>query len=187
MLSNRLGHFLDKPLAPLAKKIAIDPNKITVIGFLITTLAAVILTVNLFWGGMFIIIGGLFDMLDGIIARVNRRATSFGAFLDSVLDRYSDSFLLMGFAWVFYTQGSIIGVILSIGTLIGSLIISYARARAEGLGEECQAGILERPERMIFLIIGALTGMILPMMWILFVFTHVTVVQRILYVWKVME
>jgi phosphatidylglycerophosphate synthase len=187
MLSNRLGHFLDKPLAPLAKKITINPNKITIIGFIITALAAVILNRSLFWGGICIIIGGLFDMLDGVVARVNRRATSFGAFLDSVLDRYSDAFLLIGFAWIFYTQGSLTGVILSIGTLTGSLIISYARARAEGLGEECQAGILERPERMIFLIIGALTEMILPMMWILCVFTHVTVIQRILHVREVMK
>jgi phosphatidylglycerophosphate synthase len=187
MISNRLGHFLDKPLSPLAKKISINPNIITYAGFLITTMAAVILTRSLFWGGVFIIIGGFLDMLDGIIARVNSRATSFGAFLDSVLDRYSDSFLLMGFAWVFYRQDSSTGVILSIGTLIGSLIISYARARAEGLGKECRAGILERPERIILLILAALTGYILPIMWILFIFTHVTVVQRIMHVKKLMK
>jgi phosphatidylglycerophosphate synthase len=187
MLSNYLGHILDRPLAPLARKITLNPNLVTITGFLITTLAAITLTRDLFWGGVLILAGGLFDMLDGIIARVNNRVTSFGAFLDSVLDRYSDSFLLIAFAWFFLKNNSISGAILSIGTLVGSLIISYARARAEGLGKNCQTGIMERPERIILLIFAALTGLVLPVMWILFVFTHVTVVQRILHVRKIMK
>jgi phosphatidylglycerophosphate synthase len=187
MLSNHLGHILDRPLSPLAKRISINPNIITVAGFLVTTCAAVVLTRSLVWGGILILIGGLFDMLDGIIARVNNRATSFGAFLDSVLDRYSDSFLLIGFTWVFYQRGSPEGMFLSVGTLVGSLIISYARARAEGLGRNCHTGLMERPERIILMIFGALTGLVLPVMWVLFVFTHVTVIQRIYHVWKIMK
>ncbi len=187
MLSDHLGHFLDRPLSPLAKRIAVNPNIITVLGFIVTTCAAVVLTRSLVWGGVLILVGGVFDMLDGIIARVNNRATSFGAFLDSVLDRYSDSFLLIGFAWVFYQRGSPVGMFLSVGTLVGSLIISYARARAEGLGTNCHTGLMERPERIILMIIGAFSGLILPMMWILFIFTHITVIQRIFHVRKVMK
>lgn len=187
MLSNHLGHILDRPLSPLAKRVTINPNIITVAGFIVTTCAAVLLPTSLIWGGILILVGGVFDMLDGIIARVNNRATSFGAFLDSVLDRYSDSFLLIGFGWVFYQRGSAVGMVLSVGTLVGSLIISYARARAEGLGRNCHAGLMERPERIILMIIGALSGRILPVMWVLFVFTHITVIQRIFHVRKIMK
>jgi phosphatidylglycerophosphate synthase len=187
MISNRLGHFLDKPLTPLAKKITVNPNIITVAGFLITTLAAIALPHNMKLGGVLIICGGLFDMFDGIIARVNGRETDFGAFLDSVLDRYSDSFLLLGFLWYFSQNGSTVGMLIAAGTLIGTLIISYTKARAEGLGRDCQTGLMERTERIILMIVGALTGIVMPIMWILFVFTHVTVVQRILHVRKLMK
>lgn len=187
MLSNYFGHFLDKPLSPVAKKIKINPNAITIIGFLITTVAAITIPYNLRLGGILIFCGGFFDMLDGIIARVNRRTTNFGAFLDSVLDRYSDSFLLLGFSWYFLKTGAITGMFLSLGTLVGTLIISYTKARAEGLGRDCRAGLMERPERVILMIFGALTGWILPVMWVMLVLTHATVIQRIFHVWKVMR
>jgi phosphatidylglycerophosphate synthase len=187
MLSEYLGHFFDKPLTPLAKRVSIHPNIITVTGFVVTIFAAIALTKNLFLGGVLILIGGFFDMLDGVIARVNDRATHFGAFLDSVLDRYSDSFLLIGFSWYFFIHNAPLGMFLSVGTLVGSLIISYTRARAEGLGKNCHTGIMERPERIILMIFGALTGLVLPVMWVLFVFTHVTVIQRIYHVWKIMK
>ena len=126
-------------------------------------------------------------MLDGIIARINGRTTDFGAFLDSVLDRYSDSFLLLGFGWYFFKNGSISGMLLSAGTMIGTLVISYAKARAEGLGRNCHTGLMERPERIILMIFGALTGLALPVMWILLILTHVTVIQRVYHVWKIMR
>jgi len=187
MLSEHLGHILDRPLSSIAKRVSINPNVITIAGFLITALAAITLTENLLAGGLLILLGGLFDMLDGIIARANNKATDFGAFLDSVLDRYSDSFILLGFGWHFFKTGSIPGMALSAGTMIGTLIISYAKARAEGLGRNCHTGLMERPERIILMILGALTGWVLPIMWILFVFTHVTVIQRVYHVWKIMK
>lgn len=187
MLSERLGHILDKPLSPLARKITVNPNTITITGFIITTIAAITLSQNLFAGGMLILLGGLFDMFDGIVARSSGRTTDFGAFLDSVLDRYSDSFILLGFGWYFFKEGSAAGMALSAGTLTGTLIISYAKARAEGLGRSCHTGLLERPERILIMIFGALTGLVLPVMCILFVLTHVTVIQRIWHVWKTMR
>lgn len=186
MLSENLGHFLDKPLASFAKKINVHPNLLTVIGFLITAIAAITIPRNLFLGGVLIIAGSVFDMLDGIIARVNNRTTKFGAFLDSVLDRYSDAFLFLGFAWYFLENDSPEGLLLSLGAMIGALLISYARARAEGLGKDCHVGLMERPERIIFMTLGALTGWIYEAMWILFVLTHVTVMQRMYHVWKAM-
>lgn len=187
MLSSYLGHFLDRPLSPVAKRLKVNPNVITVTGFLITTAAAITIPYNLKLGGILILCGGLFDMLDGVIARVNNRSTNFGAFLDSVLDRYADSFLLIGFLWFFLKNNSILGMFLSLGALVGTLIISYTRARAEGLGRDCHTGLMERPERIILMIFGALTGLVLPIMWIMLVLTHVTVVQRVFHVWKLMK
>jgi phosphatidylglycerophosphate synthase len=187
MLSGNLGHFLDKPLSSLARKINLNPNVFTIIGFLITTLAALTIPVDLFLGGILILVGGAFDMLDGIIARVNNRTTKFGAFLDSVLDRYSDAFLFLGFAWYFHKTGSMAGVFLSSGTMIGALLISYTRARAEGLGKDCHVGLMERPERIILMAFGALTGWVLQVIWLMLVLTHVTVIQRIYHVWRGMR
>jgi phosphatidylglycerophosphate synthase len=187
MLSSRFNHFLDKPLSPIAKKLKINPNILTVAGFLITAAAAIILPYNMKVGGALILCGGLFDVLDGVIARANNRSTDFGAFLDSVLDRYSDSFLLLGFSWYFLKNGSTSGMFISLGVMIGALIISYTRARAEGLGKNCHTGLMERPERLILMAFGALTGWILPVMWILLVLTHITVIQRIYHTWKLMK
>jgi phosphatidylglycerophosphate synthase len=187
MLSGNLGHFLDRPFSSLAKKMNVNPNALTIIGFIITTGAALVIPINLFLGGLLILLGGAFDMLDGIIARVNNRTTKFGAFLDSVLDRYSDAFLFLGLAWYFYRADSSTGIFLSLGTMIGALLISYIRARAEALGKYCHVGLMERPERIIIMAFGAVTGWILPVMWMMIVLTHATVFQRIYHVWKIMK
>jgi phosphatidylglycerophosphate synthase len=187
MLGSYFEHFLDKPLSSLAKKTYISPNALTITGFITTIIAAVTLPYNLFWGGIFILAGGFFDVFDGIVARVNNKQTDFGAFLDSVLDRYSDSFLFIGLACYFFINGSMTGIALAIGTMIGALLISYARARAEGLGRECNVGLMERPERIILMTFGALTGWIMPVMWIMFILTHATVIQRIYHAWKIMQ
>jgi phosphatidylglycerophosphate synthase len=184
MLSEKFGHFLDRPLYSLAKTFNIDPNSITIAGFIITVIAAFTLVQNLFFGGLLIILSGLFDTLDGVFARVNKRTTNFGAFLDSVLDRYSDAALFFGFAWYFLQNDSLTGVAVTIGTMIGALIISYTRARAEALGKDCQVGLMERAERIVLMSFGALTGLILPVMWIMLILTHITVIQRILFVKK---
>lgn len=187
MLSYLFGHILDRPLSPLARKVPFSPNTLTLTGLIITAVAALVLSRNLFLGGILIIAGALFDLFDGIVARAQSRESKFGAFLDSVLDRYSDAFLLTGLSWYFFRDGSMQGVFLSMGTLAGSLIISYAKARAGALGKKCDAGIMERPERIILLSAGALTGWILPVMWALLVLTHITVLQRVFQAWKAME
>lgn len=184
MISYKLGHFLDRPLAPLAKKITINPNILTLLGFVITTIAALVIPFNLRIGGLLIFVGGVCDMLDGVLARVNGRATSFGAFLDSLLDRYSDAFVFLSLAWYLAARGDHTGAFLSIGTMVGALLVSYARARGEGLGIDTQVGLMERPERVILLILATLTGWLVPVLWILFVFTHLTVVQRSYIVWR---
>ncbi|MDO8746134.1 MAG: CDP-alcohol phosphatidyltransferase family protein, partial [Thermodesulfovibrionales bacterium] len=164
MIGAKLGHFLDKPLSPILKRIRIHPNIFTLTGFMITAIAAVVIPYNIKLGGLLILAGGLFDMLDGISARVNNKITKFGAFLDSLLDRYSDAFLFLSTAWYLASKGEHTAAFLSLGTLIGAFLISYARARAEGLGEECKTGIMERPERIILLICAALTGWFIPVL-----------------------
>jgi phosphatidylglycerophosphate synthase len=184
MLSARFGHFLDNPLRPILKIIPFSPNFLTITGFLITTVAALVIPQNIRLGGILILIGGIFDMLDGMVARTGGKTTKFGAFLDSVLDRYSDAFIFLALAWYLATKGNHNGAFLSLGTLTGAFLISYARARAEGLGESCHTGIMERPERIILLIFATLTGWVVPVLWIMFFLTHVTVMQRIYYVWR---
>ncbi len=184
MLSARFGHFLDNPLKPVLKYIPFSPNVLTITGFLITSAAAIVILHNIKLGGILIFLGGIFDMLDGMVARIKGETSRFGAFLDSVLDRYSDAFLFLSIAWYLAGKGDHIGALLSLGTLIGAFIISYTRARAEGLGESCQIGIMERPERIILLIIATLTGCIVPILWIMLILTHLTAIQRIFYVRK---
>jgi phosphatidylglycerophosphate synthase len=184
LLSARLGHFLDRPLTPVAKKFSFNPNILTVAGFVITSLAALVIPSNPPVGGLLILLGGLCDMCDGILARVNGRATSFGAFLDSLLDRYSDAFLFISIAWYLAAKGDHTGAFVSIGTMVGALLVSYARARGEGLGINSHVGIMERPERIILLIVAALTGWFAPVLWVMLVLTHITVVQRAYVVWK---
>lgn len=187
MIGARLGHFLDRPLTPFVKKIPLSPNMLTVTGFMITAAAAFAIPHDLRLGGLLIFFGGLFDMLDGVVARVNNRVTKFGAFLDSLLDRYSDAFLFLSVAWYLAGKGDHNGAFLSLGTLVGAFLISYARARAEGLGQECKTGIMERPERLALLIVATLTGWLTPTLWIMLTLTHVTVIQRVYHVWKGMK
>ena len=183
MLSKKYGNAFDKPLRNIALKIPFSPNTLSVIGFIITLFACYRLSFDLLTGGIFILIGALFDVLDGVVARTQNKMTRFGAFLDSVLDRYSDAFILLALAYNLKNDSHMVGVILSLGTLLGAFLISYSRARAEGIGEECKNGLMERPERIILISLGALTGFIIPVLWVLVVLTHFTVMQRIHHVW----
>jgi len=185
MIGEKYGHFLDRHLARFFKNSPLGPNAITLIGFASTSLAALVLSYDLFWGGILVLLGSLLDVLDGIVARVNGWTTSFGAYLDSFLDRYSDGFLFLALAYNLRENHT--ALLLSLGTLLGAFLVSYARARAEGLGVECKIGIMERPERIILLSIGAVTGLIIPALWIMFILTHFTVLQRFFYTKKALS
>jgi len=184
MLSEKFGHALDKPLKEFAGRIPLSPNFITVAGFALTVASSLLLAHNLTLGAFCLLPAGLFDMLDGIVARSRGESSSFGAFLDSLLDRYSDSVILLAIAWNLGSTGHMTGVFLSVVALVGSLIVSYVRARAEGLGVSCSNGLMERPERLILLFIGAVSGYIVPALWLLAGLTHFTVLQRVLHARK---
>ncbi len=184
MLSAKLGHILDKPLEPIARRITVSPNAITITGFIVTLIAASVIPFNLTAGGILILIGGLFDMLDGIVARTNSKNTKFGAFLDSTIDRYCDSLIFIAIAWYFFNQGYLYGLLITAGAMVGAVLISYVRARAEGLGIECKVGLMERPERIVLISLGCITGLIFPVITLIFFLNHLTVMQRIRHVYR---
>src|SRR5208283_4012365 len=135
-------------------------------------------------GGLVILIGGSFDFPDGVVARTNGKDTKFGALLDSTLDRYADAALFLAIIWLFFKEDNLIGIFFAICSLVGAFLVSYVRARAEGLGIGCNVGLMERPERILLLAAGCLTGRLFSVILILFVLSHVTVVQRVVHVYR---
>ena len=136
------------------------------------------------WAGGMIILAGLFDMLDGRVARLSNRVTPFGGFFDSVLDRYSDLCLMIGLL-VFYGRINRFWYVTLVAfVMIGSVMVSYTRARAENLIPSCKVGFLERPERTALLIIGAMFDRMAPVLWVIAVLSTLTVIHRIVYTWQ---
>ncbi len=188
MLSDAIGrggkYILDK-IVKLLTLLKINPNFITFIGVLISLWAAFEFGYgDLFKGGLVIILAGLFDMLDGEVARVSRSETRFGAFYDSVIDRYSDIIILQGLL-VYYARHQMLGYVVLVGVVImGAVLTSYTRARAESLIPSCKVGFMERPERIVLLIIGGLSNRMEAVLWILAILGNWTVINRIYYTWK---
>ena len=170
----------------------ISPNVLTFVGLVINTGAAVLFGfanshnyVRMFlYAGLVIIGAGIFDMVDGRVARQTKQVTVFGAFFDSVIDRYSDVVLFFGLL-VFYARGNrLFYVFLAAFVMITSLMVSYTRARAEALIGSCKVGFMERPERIVLIILGALFnrwGTMAPVLWVLAVLSTITVIHRIRY------
>jgi len=164
------------------------PNILTLIGLLFSLLTGIFFALNLIRiGGVFIIIAGLFDILDGAYARLLGRASSFGAFIDSTSDRYADMLILSGLGVMFARRSAVGYLILTLVTMIGFVMVSYTKARAESIISRCDVGIMERPERVILLALGALTLQVTIVLWILAGLTHVTVLQRIWYTYQQTE
>jgi CDP-diacylglycerol--glycerol-3-phosphate 3-phosphatidyltransferase len=163
----------------------ISPTQLTLIGFGLNVGVAAVLAAGLLpLGGALLLIAGAFDMLDGALARVAKRATTFGAFLDSVLDRYSEVAVFLGLLYEAARRDELAVTIAIYVAIVGSLLVSYSRARAEGLGLDCKVGIAPRPERVIALGVGLIVGLELPVLVLLAVITHATAVQRILHVYR---
>ena len=163
----------------------IHPNVLTFLGLVINIGAAVLLAAGRFRAAGLVIIGaGLFDMVDGRVARETNRVTRFGGFFDSVLDRYSDLALLMGLLVYYGIINRPFYVVLTAIVMTGSVMVSYTRARAENTIPKCKVGFLERPERVVLLIIGALFDRMAPVLWVLAVLSNVTVIHRMIYTWR---
>jgi CDP-diacylglycerol--glycerol-3-phosphate 3-phosphatidyltransferase len=161
----------------------IHPDFITLVGLLSVGGAAFAASRGeFFWAAIIILAGAPLDALDGAVARVMQRQGKFGALWDSTLDRYADGLIFMGLAYYYSDQGNQTVMLLSMIALLGSVLVSYVRARAEGLDLECKVGLFTRMERM-FVILGMLiTGWVVPGLWVLAIGTHFTVWQRVWYV-----
>ncbi|MCB0129979.1 MAG: CDP-alcohol phosphatidyltransferase family protein [Caldilineaceae bacterium] len=172
-------------LVPWVQATGITPNGLTILGFVLTAIAAYLLATGRFFsGGIVLLVGAFFDMMDGHLARATNQASVFGAFLDSVLDRYSESVILIALTYYYAHAGRGLEVVLLAATMVGSLMVSYTRARAEALNIECKVGILQRPERVILLVVALITGWVTPVLWMLGILTNVTAVQRIVEVYQ---
>jgi CDP-diacylglycerol--glycerol-3-phosphate 3-phosphatidyltransferase len=160
----------------------IHPNVLTFIGLLINIWAAVLFAQGKFFAAGLVVLGAaLFDMVDGRVARATDQVTRFGGFFDSVLDRYSDLGLLMGLLVYYAGINRYLYIVLTAIVMTGSVMISYTRARAENAIPKCKVGFLERPERVVLIIIGALFDKMAPVLWVIAVLSNWTVIQRMHY------
>jgi CDP-diacylglycerol--glycerol-3-phosphate 3-phosphatidyltransferase len=185
-LEARVRAFTQRLAARLLGRSGISPNTITVIGLVLTLAVTYALaTGHLIIGGILVLITSAFDMLDGALARATNRKSAFGAFFDSTVDRYAEALVLLGLL-IFYEQqpGFRWEVPLVYVSIVGSLMVSYTRARAEGLGFDGKAGLLARPERIILLAFGLIVNWLGFALVVLAILTNFTAVQRIFHVWR---
>lgn len=170
----------------------ISPNVLTFIGLVINCGAAVLFGYangdnqqRLFlYAGAVIIGAGVFDMVDGRVARATGQVTTFGAFFDSVIDRFSDVALFFGLLVYYARANRFFYVVLVALVMTGSVMVSYTRARAESLIPKCKVGFMERPERVVLVIIGALLNRMAPVLWVIAVLSHITVIHRIWFTYQ---
>ena len=184
-----IAEYLTQPAVKLLARTPVTPNTLTWLGFWITVgAAALVLTGNLFAAGFVVLVAGFLDMLDGALARTTNQVTRFGGLLDSTLDRLSEAILLLSIL-VLYTRGQQVAESLLVGiALLGSLLVSYVRARIEALGIECRVGLFTRPERVIILALGLLLSQfnlaLVIALAVIAIFSFFTAGQRLLYAWR---
>jgi CDP-diacylglycerol--glycerol-3-phosphate 3-phosphatidyltransferase len=180
-ISNRITG----PLVPLLHKIGLTPDIVTWTGLVIAIAAAAVVAMgHLLIGGILLLVAGLFDILDGALARFSSKTTTFGAILDSTFDRLSEAIILFGLAIFSVRQGNTIDLYLIFAVLVGSFLVSYVRARAEGMGIECRVGLFTRAERVIILALGLLVNQVFITLIVLAVFCFFTFGQRMVHVYR---
>jgi CDP-diacylglycerol--glycerol-3-phosphate 3-phosphatidyltransferase len=173
---------LGDPLARALLRAHVRPNHLTMVGLGVSILAAGALAQGqLRVGAVLLALAGLCDFFDGSLARLANSVSPFGAFLDSVADRYSDLVVLLGVVLYYHRAADTTGVFLTMGALVGTIMTSYTKARAQSIGVPCEIGLIERPERLIMLIAGATFNVLTPAMIALTLLTNLTALQRILY------
>ncbi len=186
-----LGRYkaeVDRIADPVARALLgarIRPNQLTVLGLCCSAASAAAFAVDRQrWGGVLLTVAGACDILDGALARASGQVSPFGAFLDSVLDRYSDLLVLAGLLFLFVRLGRAVDVVATLAALVGTVMVSYTRARAESIGVECKVGLMERGERLLILIAGALADLLVPAVWVVAAGANATALHRILHTWR---
>lgn len=194
MISPRLKGSFKYVTIPVAKalvSLGITANMITIAGFFMNVVTGLFIAYGrLLTGGILIIVSGCFDMIDGAIARIRGTNDSSGALLDSVIDRYSEAAIFLGIAAYFYNENNVYGILLAFATMIGSFLVSYVRARAEGLDVECNVGLMQRTERLVLLSIGIIIQscfnikgdlIFVAVLAFLTAATHITAIHRLIH------
>ncbi|MEE9199680.1 MAG: CDP-alcohol phosphatidyltransferase family protein [Dehalococcoidia bacterium] len=178
-----LSSGFSDPLAHLLAATGLSPNQVTVAGGLLNLGAGLAISRGyLTAGGVLVLAAGVLDLLDGALARVTGRKTKFGAVLDSTMDRLSEAAVLFGLLVLYTGLRSTPMVLLVYATLVGSVLVSYIRARAEGLGISCEVGVLTRAERTIIMALGLLLGQVFPALLTMALLSYVTAGQRLMHV-----
>lgn len=178
------------PLVTFLLALHVHPNLLTLIGVVLGVVAGVVVSQGrVREGAIWLLVSGLFDMLDGQVARKSGTASRRGAFFDSTLDRYAEAAFFIGLMWLFASAGEVLSMLACVLVLTGSLLVSYARARAEGLGTECKVGLMERPERFVLTIAGCLAGgsVLVVVLWVMAVLVHATAAHRIVHVYRKLD
>jgi CDP-diacylglycerol--glycerol-3-phosphate 3-phosphatidyltransferase len=192
MVTDRLGKVLSRPMDAMVRSFArFNPDVLTIMGLALNSVACAFFAMAggkdylspglLQIGGLVALVASVFDMLDGRVARLRGRETKFGAYLDSTMDRYSDMVLYMGLLILYARVDRTSYMVLVWVAAFGSFMTSYARARAESLIPSCNVGFLERPERIVLLILGALTNRMAAALWVIAVLANVTAAQRVVF------
>ncbi|TET41074.1 MAG: CDP-alcohol phosphatidyltransferase family protein [Dehalococcoidia bacterium] len=184
-LRGNLASRITRPALGVLSRTGLKPDVLTLLGLAINIGAACLIAIHHFLAaGILILLAGLFDLLDGALARFTNRSTKFGALLDSVTDRISEAAIFCGLLVWYMSTGSDLEIVLVFAALVGSFLVSYIRARAEGMMLECHVGLFTRAERVIVLAAGLILDQVFIALWVLVVFVYVTVVERLFYIWR---
>jgi CDP-diacylglycerol--glycerol-3-phosphate 3-phosphatidyltransferase len=173
------------PLLTTLQLFKVTPNQVTALGTLLNVAAAALVVFDhLIYAGIVFLVAGCCDMLDGALARRTGKSSLFGAFLDSTLDRVSEGVVMAGIAYLLAAQGRSVDAALVVLALMGALLVSYTRARAEGLGLECKVGLMSRPERVILIALGLFFNVLSYVVYIMLALTVFTVIQRVVHTYR---
>ena len=179
-----MARYFEEPAARLLHTLKLTPTAVTITGLVLNLGVAYLAAVDLLLpAGLLLIVASVFDMLDGALARLTGRESRFGALLDSVSDRFGEAAVLFGLLVLFYNDDSAAGVVLAFLAMVASFMVSYLRARGEGLGIRSDVGIMTRPERMVILTVGMLVGHMLVPLGIIVTLSTLTAGQRLHHLW----
>lgn len=187
---NLIKHWYIDLISPLIRfciRHRVSPNMVTMIGFFFTGGAALAFAVDqVQWAGAILLFSGTFDIIDGKVARATGSSSKFGSFFDSTMDRLSDMVVFMGLLYLYLSTNRTEMVWVIFAAIIGSLMVSYCRSKAEALGLECSVGMFQRPERVVYLGFGAILGHLILyiVIWFLAAATIMTMIQRIVHVYR---
>ena len=182
-----VADYVERPVARLFSRVGLTPNAVSLIGLAIAGGGAYVIAIGNWWaGGLIVLFAGIFDLFDGALARATGKVSDFGALLDSTIDRVSEAVVLLGLLAFYLSKNNDLGSILVYVALVGSIMVSYMRARSEGLGIDCKVGVMTRPERVAAVGIGLIVGhwvpvVVMVVLGVIGALTTVTAIHRLIH------